>query len=146
MKSLIKSITLAGLLFTASMSIYAKTPKDALNAALVENVVDAYINSTVKGNTAYINQLFDDNFVQRFQTNHKQAPVSKAAYLKHLKSQEGITFNCDSDFEVIEKSNYYSIAKVTLNFDNFTRVDYVSLQLEDSGWKIKEVNSVFENK
>ncbi|MFZ4263712.1 nuclear transport factor 2 family protein [Sphingobacterium sp. HJSM2_6] len=145
MKSLIKSIALVSLFTIASISVFAKKPKATLNSAVIEQVVDAYINTTVKGNTEFVNQLFDNNFVQRFQTDHKQAAVTKAAYIKHLKSQEGIAFDCDTQFDIIEKSEHYSIAKVSLSFDTFTRIDYVSLQWEDQAWKIKEVNSVFKN-
>ena len=145
MNTLVKTFALAGLLLTSSVSLFAADGKD-LNKAVVENVVDAYINSTVKGETSYLNQLFDNNFVQRFQTEHNQNSISKDAYIKHLKGQKGISFDCDTEYELIEKSANFSIAKVTLEFDSFTRTDYVTMQQGKAGWVIKEVNSVFHNK
>ena len=143
MKNLVKTFAFAGLLIASSFQAFAIDGKEKLNNTVVENVVDEYINSTVKGNTTYAKELFSDKFIQKFQSDENQAAFSKEVYLKHIKANEGISFDCDTEYQLIEKSDKISIAKVTMKFKNFTRTDYVTMNQEKDGWKVKEVNSVF---
>ncbi|MGB7527192.1 nuclear transport factor 2 family protein [Sphingobacterium cellulitidis] len=147
MKNLVKTFAIAGLLFASSLTAFAiDKDKDKLNNAVVENVVDAYINSSVKGDVEHVDNLFADNFSLKYNTEYNQAPLSKSSYIKQIKGQKGVTFNCDSDYQIVEKAGKYSLAKVTLNFSNFKRTDYLTMVQDNEGWKITEVNSVFEQK
>jgi len=145
MKNLVKTFAIAGLLFASSFTAFA-IDKDKLNSAVVENVVDAYINTSVKGNIEHVNDLFGKDFTQKFNTDYNQAPLSREAYVKQLKSQKGITFNCETEYQIVEQSGKYSLAKVTLDFSNFKRTDYLTMVMDKDGWKITEVNSVFEER
>lgn len=147
MKNLVKTFAIAGLLFASSVTAFAvDKDKDKLNTAVIENVVDAYINTTVKGNVEHVDDLFGKDFTQKFNTEYKQAPIARASYIKQLKSQKGITFNCDTDYQVVETAGKYTLAKVSLNFSNFKRTDYLTMIQDQDGWKITEVNSVYEQK
>lgn len=147
MKNLVKTFAIAGLLFASSLTAFAiDKDKDKLNNAVVENVVDAYINSSVKGDVEHVDNLFSDNFSLKYNTEYNQAPLSKSSYIKQIKGQKGVTFNCDSDYQIVEKAGKYSLAKVTLDFSNFKRTDYLTMVQDNEGWKITEVNSVFEEK
>lgn len=147
MKNLVKTFAIAGLLFASSLTAFAiDKDKDKLNNAVVENVVDAYINSSVKGDVEHVDNLFAENFSLKYNTEYNQAPLSKSSYIKQIKGQKGVTFNCDSDYQIVEKAGKYSLAKVTLNFSNFKRTDYLTMVQDNEGWKITEVNSVFEQK
>ncbi|OYD42902.1 hypothetical protein CHU00_17750 [Sphingobacterium cellulitidis] len=147
MKNLVKTFAIAGLLFASSLTAFAiDKDKDKLNNAVVENVVDAYINSSVKGDVEHVDNLFADNFSLKYNTEYNQAPLSKSSYIKQIKGQKGVTFNCDSDYQIVEKAGKYSLAKVTLDFSNFKRTDYLTMVQDNEGWKITEVNSVFEQK
>ena len=147
MKNLVKTFAIAGLFFASSLTAFAiDKDKDKLNNAVVENVVDAYINSSVKGDVEHVDNLFADNFSLKYNTEYNQAPLSKSSYIKQIKGQKGVTFNCDSDYQIVEKAGKYSLAKVTLDFSNFKRTDYLTMVQDNEGWKITEVNSVFEQK
>lgn len=146
MKSLVKIFALVGLVVASYVPSLANGPKSSLNRMHVNTVVEAYINSSVNGQSEFAQEILSDDFVQRYQTGYKQSPVKKNAYIKHIKSLAGVKYDCNTAVEMIEESNGFSIAKVTLTFDHFTRTDYVSLTEDASGWKVKEVNSVFQNK
>lgn len=143
MKNLVKTFALTALVFGLTFSALA-IEKEKLNSAIIENVVDAYINTTVKGDVTYINELFAETFTQRFNTDYDQPTLSRSSYIKQLKNQKGITFQCDSKYEIVEQVGKYSLVKVNLDFVNFTRTDYVTLIDNDSGWEIAEVNTVYE--
>lgn len=142
MKNLTKTIALACVLFVSSVNVFASTDK-GLNNAIVDNVVDAYINSTVYGETAYVNELFSNNFNQKFNGGSKQKAIQKNAYIQFLKQNKGVKYNCETSFEWVEKGKDYSLAKVSLDFGDFKRIDYVSVSMQQDGWKIDEVNSVY---
>ena len=147
MKNLVKTFAIAGLLFASSVTAFAvDKDKDKLNTAVVENVVDAYINSAFKGDVEHVEDLFGQNFTQKFNTEYNQAPLSRTNFIKQLKGQKGITFNCDSEYQLVEKEGKYSLAKVTMNFSNFKRTDYLTMIQDNEGWKITEVNSVYSQK
>jgi len=147
MKNLVKTFAIAGLLFASSLTALAvDNDKDKLNSAVVENVVDAYINSTVKGDVEHVEDLFGKDFTQKFNTEYNQAPLSRASFIKQVKDQKGITYNCDTDYQLVEKAGKYSLAKVTLDFANFKRTDYLTMVMDNNGWKITEVNSVYSEK
>lgn len=143
MKNLVKTFALAVLVIGLTFSALA-IEKEKLNTAIVENVVEAYINTTVKGDITHINALFGESFTQRFNTEYNQPAVSRSSYIKQLKNQKGITFQCDSNYEIVEQVGKYSLVKVNLDFVNFTRTDYVTLIDNDNGWEIAEVNTVYE--
>ena len=52
--------------------------------------------------------------------------------------------DCEVSYELVEKNSNYSLARVTLDFGNFKRIDYVSINMDKDGWKINEVNSVYQ--
>ncbi|MFZ4263170.1 nuclear transport factor 2 family protein [Sphingobacterium sp. HJSM2_6] len=146
MKSLIKVFAIVGLVITTSALSFAKVPTNSLNRANVSVVLDAYVNSSVYGQSEFVQEFISEDFVQRFQTGNKQASVKKSAYIKHLKSLTGVKYNCKTAVELMEEANGFSIAKVTLTFNDFIRTDYVQLTTDAGGWKVREVNSVFQNK
>ncbi|WP_312135947.1 nuclear transport factor 2 family protein [Sphingobacterium sp.] len=147
MKTLTKTFAIATLLFVSSVNVFAnpiKEEKKALNKAVVENVVDEYINATVKGNTLYISDLFDSNFKQKFNGGKSQKTSGKEDYISFLKKNKGVQYDCEVSYELVEKNSNYSLARVTLDFGNFKRIDYVSINMDKDGWKINEVNSVYQ--
>ena len=145
MKNLVKTFAVAGLLFATSLTAFA-IDKDKLNNAVVENVVEEYVNSSVRGDVAFVDQLFDQGFTQKFNTETDQPALSRSKFIQQLKRNEGVTYSCDVESQVVEKSGKYSLAKVTLDFGNFKRTDYLTMVQDAGVWKIKEVNSVFKSK
>lgn len=143
MKNLVKTLALVTLIFGTTLATSA-VEKEKLNTTVIENVVDAYINSTVRGDLSHIDELFSQNFTQRFNTDYGQPTLSRTAFIKQLKNQKGITFQCKADYRIVEQAGNYSLIKVNLGFVNFTRTDYVALVKNEKGWKICQVNTVYQ--
>ncbi|ULT26870.1 nuclear transport factor 2 family protein [Sphingobacterium sp. E70] len=50
--------------------------------------------------------------------------------------------NCAVSTDIIEESADYMVAKVTMEFENFTKTDLVTLVREGNNWKVsKSTNS-----
>ncbi|MDF2517657.1 MAG: hypothetical protein K0R59_2953 [Sphingobacterium sp.] len=64
------------------------------------------------------------------------------AVVKLLKKQKGEKLNCAVSTDILEESADYMVAKVTLKFENFSKVDLVTLVREGNNWKVsKSINS-----
>jgi hypothetical protein len=62
--------------------------------------------------------------------------------VKSLKKQKGEKLNCTVSTAIIEESADYMVAKVTLKFENFTKIDLVTLERVGNDWKVsKSINS-----
>lgn len=56
--------------------------------------------------------------------------------VKSLKKQKGEKLNCAVSKDITEESPDYMVAKVTLKFENFTKIDLVTLEREGNNWKV----------
>ncbi|MNL73936.1 hypothetical protein D3C87_1994760 [compost metagenome] len=53
-----------------------------------------------------------------------------------FKKQKGEKLNCKTSTQILESSTNYAIAKVTMQFDGFTKSDLVTLINESGVWKV----------
>jgi hypothetical protein len=54
------------------------------------------------------------------------------------------TQNCHVSYKIITASDNYALVTVSMQYENFTRENIVSLSKNKDSWKITEVNSVFK--
>lgn len=144
MKTLRKTCIAIALILGITASVFA-IEKEKLNTAVVENVVDAYIKTTVKGDMSHVNELFSQSFVQQTTTDYNQLTLSRTSYIRQLKNAKGVEYQCNSRYEVLEQQGKYTLAKVELVFANFTRTDYLTLVEKEKGWEIAQVSTVYDN-
>lgn len=146
MKNLIKSIAMLVLTTVITFANAKANEKPNFNASIAENVVSEYIAASTKGQTLFVNQLFTKDFVLKYDTNSEQADLNKKQIVELFQSQKGLVFNCDANYQILEKSSDYMIAKVVIEFETFKRFDYISLSPENGNWKIKEVSTRYSSK
>ncbi|KKX47162.1 MULTISPECIES: hypothetical protein [Sphingobacterium] len=59
-----------------------------------------------------------------------------------MKKQKGEQLNCKTSTTILQESVDYMIAKVTMEFENFTKTDLVTLVNEGGNWKVSQsINS-----
>ena len=51
--------------------------------------------------------------------------------------------DCETDYTVVEKNKDSSIIKLTSTFNNFQRIDYLTICNSELGWKISNVVVVY---
>lgn len=140
MKKIVLSLVSA-LLMIVSFSSFAKAEVNPLKEKDSKSVMIAYVETVVYGYDAYHKYLFADDFEYRNSVSNDK--FSKKQYLKFLKATKGFKFDCESNYQIMDETGKSCIAKATLTFPTFTRVDYITLNKSDEGWKVSKVVSTY---
>ncbi|MCW8313061.1 nuclear transport factor 2 family protein [Sphingobacterium sp. InxBP1] len=141
MKTLVKTFATAALIVVSTFTMAAEDPgskntKADVNLSTADFALDHYVAVTTAGESAGVEQLFAADFSQKSNATTN----SRNAVVKFFKKQKGVKLNCKVSTDIIEETADYMIAKVTLNFEDFTKTDLVTLVREGDSWKVS--NSV----
>ncbi|KGE14476.1 nuclear transport factor 2 family protein [Sphingobacterium deserti] len=136
MKKTLTSLAAAIIMIT-SFSAFAAEKNNPLKNVESEKVISTYLEATTLGSVDLNKFLFDDDF--EYRNNSNNDVFSKKEYLQFLKAHKGIVYDCDTRYEILDQSGQTCLAKATMTFDNFTRVDYITLNQGKDGWKVSEV-------
>ncbi|MDF2516900.1 MAG: hypothetical protein K0R59_2196 [Sphingobacterium sp.] len=140
MKTLVKTF-LAAALIAVSTCTMAADPGKTLNLSTADLAIDSYVSVITEGASGGVEQLFASDFSQKIQgqtgrTNKRSEVIS------FLKKQKGEKLNCTTNTEILEESDNYMVAKITMKFETFTKTDLVTLVNEAGTWKVtSSVNS-----
>ena len=63
--------------------------------------------------------------------------------LKFLKNTKGCKFDCHTKSQILDETGKSCVAKATMKFNHFTRVDYITLNKTIDGWKVSKVVSTY---
>ncbi|MNG81261.1 putative lumazine-binding protein [compost metagenome] len=146
MNSLVKTFAAAALIAVSTFTMAADKPvskseKVNVNLSTADFALEHYVAVTTEGESAGLEQLFAEDFNQKVQSANAQSH-SREAVVKSLKKQKGEKLNCEVSTDILEESADYMVAKVTLKFENFSKVDLVTLVREGNNWKVsKSINS-----
>ncbi|WP_288811058.1 MULTISPECIES: hypothetical protein [unclassified Sphingobacterium] len=137
-----KIFTFAALTAVSTFAIAAEGPVTKsesvmVNLSTADLALDYYVAVTTKGESASVEQLFAENFIQKIQSSNVQT-YERKALIKSLKKQKGEILNCKVIMKIVEKSTDYMIAKIILKFQHFSMTDLVTLAYEAGSWKVSE--------
>lgn len=133
-----KIISLLGL--ATMMLCFSFAKANPIKEFNTKKIISIYVEATNLGNSIYNAHLFADDFEYRDSNNNK---TDKKTYLKFLKQNENYIFNCDTAYEILDEYGKSCVAKVTMKFENFIRVEYVTLSKTEEGWKISKVITTY---
>lgn len=106
-----------------------------------KSLMSYYLEATTLGSLDLSNYLFADNFEYKNSANNNT--FNKKEYLAFLKLHKGLKFDCETNYQLLDQSGQTCLAKATMNFNNFTRVDYITLTQSKDGWKISNVLTTY---
>jgi hypothetical protein len=134
-----KKITtiLAAVLMTISLSSFANSSANPLREKNAKDILLTYVEATALGTSDFNNYLFTKDF--QYENLANKDKFGKRKYVKFLDSNKGLNYNCNKSYEVLDVAGKTAIAKSTLVFENFTRVDHITLTQTKDGWKISKV-------
>jgi hypothetical protein len=140
----LKTFAAAALIAVSTFAMAAEGPgsKPAnVNLSTADFALAHYVAVTTEGESAGVEQLFAEDFIQKVQASNAQT-YNRSVLIKSLKKQKGESLNCTVATDIIEESADYMVAKVTLKFEDFTKTDLVTLEREGNSWKVsKSVNT-----
>ena len=136
MKKTLATIATA-LIMISSMSSFAANKTNPIRSEASAAVLTSYLKATTLGGTSANTYLFAEDFEYSNAANGDR--FTKKEYSNFLEAHKGIQFDCETTYEILDESGDTAIAKVSMKFDNFTRIDYVTLSQSKDGWKVSKV-------
>jgi hypothetical protein len=144
MKTL-KSIALGLTLFIATAAAKANTlPGD--NGLTRNYTITTYVNAISHGKIDDLKAVIDNDANFSMQNGKELTSYDKSEMLEFLASTKGVEQQCVVTTTNLEGNNDQAVVRVDLNYNTFTRSNYVTITNTSAGWKITNVYSVFKDK
>lgn len=124
-----------------TFSAFATEKSNPLKDMNTANLVSYYLEATTLGSVDFNKYLFADDF--QYSNTVNNTVISKRQYLAFLKSQKGLKFNCETNYQILDQSGQSCIAKAIMKFENFTRIDYITMNQSIDGWKVNKVVTTY---
>ncbi|MGN0001851.1 MAG: hypothetical protein ACI35V_00320 [Sphingobacterium composti] len=140
MKKSLSTIATA-LLMIISLSLFANAIINPLKEKDSKSIVITYVDAIVLGSDIYNKYLFSDDFEYINTANNSK--FTKKQYLKFLKDTRGLKFDCKTEYQILDETGKSCVAKAIIEFENFTRVDYINMQKSNDGWKVTKVTTTY---
>lgn len=140
MKKIIITITTAVMLI-ATFSSFAGIKTNPLKDFNSNRIVATYVEAITLGNYDFNTYLFAEDF--EYQNTANSSKFNKKQYTKFLKQNKGLKYNCETTYAVLDETGNSCVAKATMKFDTFSRVDYITLTRDKDSWKISKVVTTY---
>ncbi|UPZ35548.1 nuclear transport factor 2 family protein [Sphingobacterium sp. PCS056] len=147
MNTLAKTFAAAALIAVSTFTMAAgkpagdKSKKATVNLSTADLAIDHYVGVMTEGQSAGVEQLFASDFSQKVHASNDQTN-SRSEVISFLKKQKGEQLNCKTSTTIVEQSSDYVVAKVTQQFEGFTKTDLVTLVNDGGNWKVSQyINS-----
>jgi len=147
MRTLAKTFAAAALIAVSTFTMAAGNPevsnpkKAVVNLSTADLAIDHYVAVMTAGQSAGVEQLFTADFSQKVQALEDKTN-SRSEVISFLKKQKGEQLNCKTSTTIVQESADYMIAKVTMQFEGFTKTDLVTLVNDGGNWKVSQsINS-----
>ncbi|MCW2259728.1 MULTISPECIES: nuclear transport factor 2 family protein [Sphingobacterium] len=147
MRTLAKTFVAAALIAVSTFTMAAGKPevsnpkKAVVNLSTADLAIDHYVAVMTAGQSAVVEQLFTADFSQKVHASEVKTN-SRSEVISFLKKQKGEQLNCKTSTTVVQESADYMIAKITMQFEGFTKTDLVTLVNEAGNWKVSQsINS-----
>ncbi|MBB2951211.1 nuclear transport factor 2 family protein [Sphingobacterium sp. JUb56] len=147
MRTLAKTFAAAALIAVSTFTMAAGKPevsnpkKAVVNLYTADLAIDHYVAVMTEGQSAGVEQLFTTDFSQKVQASEDKTN-SRSEVISFLKKQKGEQLNCKTSTSIVQESGDYMIAKVTMQFEGFTKTDLVTLVNDGGNWKVSQsINS-----
>ncbi len=139
------NIFLSLIFVASSLSLFANTDEGKKSQKLSMNyAVQTYIDALTVGKVSDLSEVLDSNVKLTTNQAGKIVNFNKKEILESLKGSENLKQNCKTEYNVVEQTENNCIVKVTMAYEVFTKVNYVTITQTNGGWKITNVSSSFQ--
>ena len=143
MKTLATTFAAAALIAVSTFTMAAGKPvgdnskKAVVNLSTADLAIDHYVAVMTGGQSAGVEQLFTADFSQKVQASEVKTN-SRSEVISFSKKQKGEQLNCKTSTTIVEQSSDYMVAKVTQQFEGFTKTDLITLVNDGGNWKVSQ--------
>lgn len=140
MKTTISTIATACILML-SLNGFAVERSNPLKNLDAKKIVMTYLDAAALGSADFTKYLFADDF--EYHNAASNVSYGKRQYMAFLKANKGLKYDCETTHEILDECGNACMAKVTMKFKNFTRVDYITLNRNEESWKVSKVVTTY---
>ncbi|HEY0772085.1 MAG TPA: nuclear transport factor 2 family protein [Sphingobacteriaceae bacterium] len=105
--------------------------------------ISSYIDAVAYGKTDNLEDIIDNRAVFTITTGTSTNSYNKSAIISLIKANKSIQQNCETSYKVIESDNKRASVKVMYKYENFVRIDNITMMGGRNGWKIIKVASSY---
>lgn len=134
---------LAGSFILISMTTSASTTPDAYKLTM-DFALKTYIDAVTQGKIKGFAEILDRDVKFTVTRGEQIINYGKSEMLMSLKNSENVKQNCQTSYQVVEQTPTQSIVKVIMKYEDFSRINFVTLTNTTKGWKITNVSSSFD--
>jgi hypothetical protein len=142
MKTLKLIVPLLSLMIAFTTATAKTLPDDGIFTKT--HAIDTYVDAMTRGKLDGFDLVIDSS--AKFTTLRKDKRLisfNKNEMISFLSKIKNVEENCTTSTSIIQNTADMIVAKVDMQFDGFTRSNYVSIANTGNGWKIINVYSVF---
>jgi len=143
MNTLAKTFAAAALIAVSTFTMAIAKPtgdnskKAVVKLSTADLAIDHYVAVMTEGQSVGVEQLFTSDFNQKVQAAEAKIN-SRSEVISFLKKQKGEQLNCKTSTTIVEQSSDFMVAKVTQQFEGFTKTDLVTLVNDGGNWKVSQ--------
>jgi len=143
MNTLAKTLAAAALIAVSTFTMAEGKPagenskKAVVNLSTADLAIDHYVAVMTEGQSVGVEQLFTSDFKQKVHASTDKTN-SRSEVISFLKKQKGEQLNCKTSTTIVEQSGDYMVAKVTMQFEGFTKTDLITLVNDGGNWKVSQ--------
>lgn len=129
-------------LMVLSINVFASegSRKEKFN---MNYTVQKYIDALSYGKINGISQVLDADVKFTLTGGKRTLNYNKPQILAYLQSIQNIHQNCVTGYSIIDLNSSQAVVKVTMKYDSFSRVNFLSMANTAEGWKITNVSTSF---
>ncbi|WP_299288471.1 nuclear transport factor 2 family protein [uncultured Mucilaginibacter sp.] len=142
MKTTIKTAIIA-LLLTVTYNFTKAAEPNANEKLTMRYAIAAYVDAFAHGRFDGLAEVVDDSAKFSQTRGQKILSFSKNDILESLKGQQNVEQNCKTTSQIVENTGNLVVYKVQMKYENFARINYVTMTDTGAGWKITNVSTVF---
>ncbi|MFD2904542.1 nuclear transport factor 2 family protein [Sphingobacterium anhuiense] len=148
MKTLANTFVAVALIVVSTFTMAIAKPKvpnkkTVVNLSTATLAIDHYVAIMTAGESAGLEKLFTSDFTQKI--NAKEGRTnSRSEVVSFLKKQKGDQLNCKTSTIIVEDSADYKVARITMQFEGFTKTDLVTLVNDGGNWKVSQSITTYQ--
>jgi hypothetical protein len=142
MKTTLKT-TIIALLLTVTYNFTKAAAPDVNEKLTMRYAIAAYVDAFAHGHFDGLPEVIDDSAKFTLNRGQKILSFSKTDIITSLKGQQNVEQNCKTTTRIVENTGNLVVYKVQMKYDNFSRINYVTMTDTGAGWKITNVSTVF---
>jgi len=137
----ITSTLVAALICIASFSSFAGTIDGSKSSSPSSLVISNYLAAVSLGDFEKHTLSFTKDF--EYYNVENDQKCNRRQYIAFLKKTKNLRYDCKTSYRIMDETSRTCMAKVVMEFDNFTRIDYITLCCLEDSWQISKVVTTY---